>query len=689
MGKRKHSIGAKNPRSRKQAKRRPSVTVDLTKPEGDDLPNTSSEEVEGTEEEEEENQREPPQFPLDPEHSLDGTRAVILPQTVHWDPDSPDGQKIGWKVRIEYGVSKWANGRIVRYDPHSHKHKLTLTDENDKRECGVWIWIRNDQHNIHISTRLVWAHVKGYAWWPALVTESNAEDDRKNGYVQVEFFASGDASTLRDSPECIRPFSPYTLDPVVVKHRKKRNAKAFQLACEEFHRIRKARNEAALFYAERAFRFAQNKGAGLVGKRIQVYRNDVNYPAGDLVRGKVRKYSVVQKKWLVSFEISKQTHKKYEPAWINLKGRGSHLKVLDEKKVIVDNEALIPFLVGYIGHEKRDDQDENERLIMNLLHDRCRGCVECFRKEEVPIRCEKCNAPYHLGCLDPPLLLEQYQRYLKDGSVFICPTCKQCRGCYQRDVAFGSHPLEKIPTNLSFPPGESLDVCSTCRECYSQTQYCPNCAHTWDDSRYYEVRKQLEWSGNSEGRKRKTATAGLDSLIEDSNFPVKFGSYTGDNSLPTGARVHPSCYHVETTQWGYTEVEMLVCDGCHVWVHAGCAGISEEEYDATSERSHPIYSKEFLCRQCCRARCKKLIEAMQQEDTSLLFAEPVNERVAPNYRDVIKTPIDLKTMMKKAEGDDYLNYAWVRDDFELMVYNALTFNRFVSISWQFCEAPRF
>jgi hypothetical protein len=56
----------------------------------------------------------------------------------------------------------------------------------------------------------------------------------------------------------------------------------------------------------------------------------------------------------------------------------------------------------------------------------------------------------------------------------------------------------------------------------------------------------------------------------------------------------------------------------------------------------------------------------------------VTDKVAPNYRDVIKNPMDLQTMLEKVESEDYLNYAWVREQFEVMVLNALTFNLHVS-----------
>ena len=71
----------------------------------------------------------------------------------------------------------------------------------------------------------------------------------------------------------------------------------------------------------------------------------------------------------------------------------------------------------------------------------------------------------------------------------------------------------------------------------------------------------------------------------------------------------------------------------------------------------------------------------------LLFAEPVSEKVAPNYLDVIKKPMDLQTLLVRARNEEYRNYSWVREMFELMVLNALTFNRPGTAFWR--EAKRF
>ena len=204
-----------------------------------------------------------------------------------------------------------------------------------------------------------------------------------------------------------------------------------------------------------------------------------------------------------------------------------------------------------------------------------------------------------------------------------------------------------------------------------------------DDKKFNMVRRQIEHgntSGSSSRGRKKSKTGSYDAcLVEDTASPLYFGSFEGDEDLPFEVPVDPCLFYPETSEWGYTEDEMLVCDSCDVWVHAGCSGMTEDEYEVTSDGQHPIYSKEYLCRVCCRKRCKEIIAELQREDRTLLFALPVSEKIVPNYRDIIKEPMDLHTMLEKADSDEYLNYAWVRQMFELMVLNALTFNRYVSL----------
>ena len=189
------------------------------------------------------------------------------------------------------------------------------------------------EDGIQIATKMVWAHVKGYAWWPAMVMESDFHTVRE-GSVSVEFFGSSESATVRDSPESLRPFENGRVDPVIQKNKKKRNANAVALAMEEEEKIQETRNQAAKFYAEKAFQMARHYGNQYLGKRVQIFRSDVNYPYGDTVVGKVKQYSPSQKKWLVAYELSDKVRKKYDASWVNLQSKEHKVRVLDKFKVL-------------------------------------------------------------------------------------------------------------------------------------------------------------------------------------------------------------------------------------------------------------------------------------------------------------------------------------------------------------------
>eukprot|EP00535_Pseudo-nitzschia_heimii_P002963 CAMPEP_0197193686 /NCGR_PEP_ID=MMETSP1423-20130617/27770_1 /TAXON_ID=476441 /ORGANISM="Pseudo-nitzschia heimii, Strain UNC1101" /LENGTH=328 /DNA_ID=CAMNT_0042646941 /DNA_START=74 /DNA_END=1057 /DNA_ORIENTATION=- len=150
--------------------------------------NNSEGEVE--EHESEEEKEVEMEDPTDPETSLQYGSSYLT--TVHWDPVSPACKKIGWRIRVsDDKQGDWKVGRIVRYDPCTHKHKIKFTEKSrlgdkvDDENCA-WLYLRMEE-GVQISTRLVWAHVKGYAWWPAMVVESDIHPARE-GYINVEFF---------------------------------------------------------------------------------------------------------------------------------------------------------------------------------------------------------------------------------------------------------------------------------------------------------------------------------------------------------------------------------------------------------------------------------------------------------------------------------------------------------------------
>lgn len=57
---------------------------------------------------------------------------------------------------------------------------------------------------------------------------------------------------------------------------------------------------------------------------------------------------------------------------------------------------------------------------------------------------------------------------------------------------------------------------------------------------------------------------------------------------------------------------------------------------------------EYLCPLCRVKISKSILKRMQSQDQYYMFAEPVTERVAKNYYDIIRNPMDMSTMTSKA-----------------------------------------
>ncbi|TMW67650.1 hypothetical protein Poli38472_011270 [Pythium oligandrum] len=80
-----------------------------------------------------------------------------------------------------------------------------------------------------------------------------------------------------------------------------------------------------------------------------------------------------------------------------------------------------------------------------------------------------------------------------------------------------------------------------------------------------------------------------------------------------------------------------------------------------------------------------VLDKIAKADARMVFAEPVPDDV-PNYRDMIKDPMDLSTMRKKVKKGKYKTLEMFTDDFNLMINNCLTFNPDTTIFYK--EAKR-
>ena len=71
---------------------------------------------------------------------------------------------------------------------------------------------------------------------------------------------------------------------------------------------------------------------------------------------------------------------------------------------------------------------------------------------------------------------------------------------------------------------------------------------------------------------------------------------------------------------------------------------------------------------------RHILDSLEEKDVTSLFLEPVDIEEVPDYTEVIKHPMDLQTMRKKAEGHHYTSINQFQDDFNLMIDNCLLYN---------------
>ena len=84
---------------------------------------------------------------------------------------------------------------------------------------------------------------------------------------------------------------------------------------------------------------------------------------------------------------------------------------------------------------------------------------------------------------------------------------------------------------------------------------------------------------------------------------------------------------------------------------------------------------------------KSILKELQAKDINNMFANPVTLDLAPNYHIIIKSPMDISTMLSKAQRGLYKSLQALRQDVELMCLNAIVFNKSGDEYWR--EAVKF
>ncbi|KAG0034063.1 hypothetical protein BGZ82_005879 [Podila clonocystis] len=82
------------------------------------------------------------------------------------------------------------------------------------------------------------------------------------------------------------------------------------------------------------------------------------------------------------------------------------------------------------------------------------------------------------------------------------------------------------------------------------------------------------------------------------------------------------------------------------------------------------------------AVCHKLLDQFIKKDMYVLFSQPVDPKLVPDYATVIKNPMDLSTMRAKVERNFYPTIDEFLSDFQLVCDNARLYNAKDTLYWK-------
>lgn len=99
-------------------------------------------------------------------------------------------------------------------------------------------------------------------------------------------------------------------------------------------------------------------------------------------------------------------------------------------------------------------------------------------------------------------------------------------------------------------------------------------------------------------------------------------------------------------------------------------GLAEVHYNENDDRT--IEEEEKDAKSAC---FNFVIDAMLNNSASWPFKDPVGIDLAPDYYEIIKEPVDLKTMREKVRRGEYANTPDFLRDIDLLFLNARTYNK--------------
>ncbi|KAJ0398013.1 hypothetical protein ATCC90586_004705 [Pythium insidiosum] len=301
--------------------------------------------------------------------------------------------------------------------------------------------------------------------------------------------------------------------------------------------------------------------------------------------------------------------------------------------------------------------------------------------------CLHCKAAFHAYCCDPPVdslplhhqsTTGEDETLLTDVSTpFVCPACVSCVGCkLRRDSAADEQPVKWYRWRL---PLEVVVVCERCLPQFDYGHVCAVCHEVLDPEQAattYQllscstcelwVHPDCEPDPHPAFRRAARATRYEIDILQ---LPVP--QLSGDHQ-----RMDECAPRVDDQ---VDDDQDETDDGAVVKHKSGRA--AEEALALSLQFNHEAMAASrvlhnYECLSCRKVRMLQLLARLGREDKMELFKEPVTTAIAPTYFDIIKQPMDLSTMRQNVLANRYtrVSFRELRDDFELLCLNAVTFN---------------
>ncbi|DAZ99550.1 TPA: hypothetical protein N0F65_005422 [Lagenidium giganteum] len=194
---------------------------------------------------------------------------------------------------------------------------------------------------------------------------------------------------------------------------------------------------------------------------------------------------------------------------------------------------------------------------------------------------------------------------------------------------------------------------------YEEHAYCPVCCKTFSDDDYASLHQQ---------RNGGDGDFALDFHIDLPENPA-ISTETSDNMASDSEKPEVDDEALVPSASG---------DGSSKVEFKPARLVDEERAGKLKFRSayDPKVLHKYECWTCRKVRMLRVLHRLFVEDKLELFKEPVTKTIAPTYFEVIKCPMDLTSMQRKVLSGDYkfCDFRGLREDFELLCLNAVTFN---------------